>query len=255
MKPYLRSLFSLVLFAVLLQTHAGRAQVEPQLAFEVAAIHPSQRTEGNDTDIFERNGEIRLQFQNISLMNCIKLAYNVKDYQITGPAWLNSQHYDILATAPIPPGVKNAWRPMLQSLLVDRFHLALHQSSKDLPVYALIFTRPNPTLQKADPAASSGVSGRNHQYTFTRISMPRFAEFLTGQADRVVEDATGLSGDYDFTLHFVRESLAVAEPSNDSPDPPLFTALQEQLSLRLVPRKATLNILVIDRMDQTPTEN
>lgn len=248
---------SLVIFLQVGFAQTASADKPSPLSFEVASIHPSKSMDnGTSIDIDRGGGEIRLRFENLSLQDCIREAYKVKDYQISGPSWLKSERYDITAKAPAQPENKDAWRIMLQNLLAERFHLSLHLGSKEMPVYALIAGNGGTRLQKADPSGSFGISGRNSQYTFTRISMPRFAEFLSGNADRAVQDMTQLTGEYDFKLQFVRETLtAPTDSSSESATPPLFTALQEQLGLKLIPRKAPLDILVIDHVEQTPTEN
>jgi uncharacterized protein (TIGR03435 family) len=244
----------------------GQATTSTQAAsaslpsFEVATIRRSHLEYGTDTSVNQNGNRIKIIFSGAPLRYCIQLAYNVKEYQISGPSWLKSERFDIVATSPVVPGDKNAWRLMLQSLLEERFKLTLHRETKVMPIYALVVGKKEVNLHAVDAKSSSGMHGTNNSYTFTGTSMPMFAEFLSGQTDRPVKDMTGLSGEFDFHLRYSDESMsgdgaAAGVSVHDMPAPGIYTALQEQLGLKLHPRRAEMQLLVIDHVEQAPTEN
>jgi uncharacterized protein (TIGR03435 family) len=200
----------------------------------------------------------RLTCSNVSLHKLMVESYDVKDYQVSGPDWLNTEIYDITAT--LPPGTTgDDVRVMIQSLLADRFKLSFHRESKELPVYALVVGKGGSKLQEVEFGRGS-TSGSPGHLEATRIAIRNLTEFLSRQTGRPVLDMTGLKGFYNFTLNFTPE----ASPSAPSPETPivesavgpsLFTAVQEQLGLKLEPRKAPVEILVVDHAEKIPTEN
>jgi uncharacterized protein (TIGR03435 family) len=205
-----------------------------------------------------------------SLRNLILRAYDVRTYQITGgPAWLADLAdlaYDINARAPgeDKPTARQI-REMLQSLLADRFQLQLHHESKELPVYALVTGKNGPRLKESASDVKPGfrflMGGLKGNVTATGESMAQFAGYLSNEAGRPVIDKTGLTGSYDFTLEWMRDQTQVipglspaGSDSGDGIGPSLFTALQEQLGLRMESQKSPIDVLVIDRAAR-PSEN
>jgi uncharacterized protein (TIGR03435 family) len=160
----------------------------------------------------------------------------------------------------------------LLSLLTDRFKLKVHRITKELPVYELVVAKNDPKLQPTKEAHDSrnrGMHIRDGRMTATALSMESLAANLSGQTSRVVIDKTGLTGHYDFTLNWTPDQrrsdpLASGEsspgPRGNSVDdggangPSIFTALQEQLGLKLVPQKGPVEILVIDHIEK-PSPN
>ena len=182
----------------------------------------------------------------------------MKDYQVSGPDWLNTEIYDITAT--LPPGTTgDEVLLMIQTLLADRFKLTLHRDSKELPVYALVVGKGGSKLQEVEFGRGS-TSGSPGHLTATRIAIRNLTEFLSRQTGRPVLDMTGLKGFYNFTLNYTPDA-APSAPSPETPipesavGPSLFTAVQEQLGLRLEARKAPVEILVVDHAEKVPTEN
>jgi uncharacterized protein (TIGR03435 family) len=149
---------------------------------------------------------------------------------------------------------------MMQSLLAERFKLAIHRESKELPVFALVAAKGGSKLKPAgDPKADDG------DFTWGRgrirgmaVTLPEIAEMLSGDLKRTVLDRTGIAGRYDFTLEYAPEIIEPAvnpnEKTADPNGPSIFTALQEQLGLRLEASKGPVQILVIDHVEK-PTEN
>jgi uncharacterized protein (TIGR03435 family) len=159
----------------------------------------------------------------------------------------------------------------LRTLLADRFKLAMHRETREIPVYALAVAKGGPKIKPEDPGGENMSSSRGH-LTAKTASMATFADFLAGpyvSLGRPVVDKTGLSGVYSYTLDWTPESsnssgrapertegrkTASAEPARDQ-WPSIFTAVQEQLGLRLDARKEPLDLLVIDHAEKVPTEN
>jgi uncharacterized protein (TIGR03435 family) len=196
-------------------------------------------------------------------------AYDLKFYQVSG--WQNSMtgaadtSYDIAAetAAGATPTMEQA-RRMLRTLLADRFRLKLHSETKELPVYALVLDRNGPKLKEAVSGATFPIEfnlGIKGSITARKESMPQFASFLMNEVQRPVFDKTGLAGYYAFMLDWTRDHAiqipglpADADTAADSGGPSIFTALQEQLGLKLESQKAPIDVLVIDHAER-PSEN
>jgi uncharacterized protein (TIGR03435 family) len=228
-------------------------QTHPE--FDVATIKPAApSTDGRthvrmstDTDTG------KLIYSNVNLKEVIGKAWKVQQYQINGPAWLGSDRFDIIARF-APHSTDDQVPLMLQSLLSDRFKLILHRETKELPVYALTVGAKGPKFKTAESA--SGITSnttRTQRHVLARMSMDGFAEFLSGEAGRLVLNKTGLTGSYEMPLDWAAEN---APTGNDVPTlPSLFTALQEQLGLKLEPAKGPVETLIVDHADRTPTDN
>jgi uncharacterized protein (TIGR03435 family) len=221
----------------------------------------------------------------------IRTAYGIEENQISGgPSWLKSEHYDVdakmdSATADALHKLAEdqrrvATQHMLQALLADRFKLAVHHDSKELSIYALVVAKSGPKLQQAKPGDTypNGIKGPDGigrggvmrmgrgQLTGQALPMSALARLLTGQLGRTVVDKTGLQGDYDFTLQWTPDESEGASfrgpdtgpqgsaPSADSSGPSLFTALQEQLGLKLESQNGPVETYVIDHAEK-PSEN
>ena len=224
-------------------------------AFEVASVrqHKPAVAEGR-TSIDSVPGSLTIR--NASLSECIKWAYLVGDYQISGPAWLMTEKYDISAKA-AGPAPLNQLRQMLQTLLTDRFQLQLHRETRELPVYELVAAKSGPKLHKADPAGNTSMRGENGSFVFRGTSMPQFAEDLAtlSQVDRPVLDRTGIPGVFDFNLKFGESNDEMKRALITGDGASIFTLIQEQLGLKLEARKGAVEMLVIDRVERAPTEN
>jgi len=188
---------------------------------------------------------------NISLQRCIEAAYNIKSFMLSGPGWLDTARFDITARPPAG-AAQRQFMPMLQTLLADRFRLAVHREPKVLSGYALLPAKNGPKLIEVDGRSGSSINSHNTSMTAERAPMSRLADFLAERLDGPVVDMTGLKGAYDFKLEWVADEAQ----STDSPaGPSLFTALQEQLGLRLHAQKVPVEILVIDHVERSPQEN
>jgi len=234
------------------------AQTTPAPAFEVASVKPNRSGCGNSST-YARKGEITMQ--NVSLKNWIEWAYNLKDYSLSGPNWLDSECFDVIAKP--PSGIQLEWsrpdvfRPMLQSVLVERFRLAFHRDSKMLPAYALVVDKKGAKIQPVEGDGPTGTTSGRGLLGGTKLSMADFADLLSQHVDRPVQNLTGLEGAFDLRLKWTDDSLPVVpgEPAESVSGPSIFVALQEQLGLKLEVRKLPVQILVIDHIERVPTEN
>jgi uncharacterized protein (TIGR03435 family) len=211
-----------------------------------------------------------LHCTNSSLALFVMMAYDVKWYKIVAPDWViqggSESGYDI--TAKIPPGTSKAdYRLMLQGLLADRFRLVVHRETRELPVYSLVLGKGKPKIvPSSSPAppgprcATSFVQNHFHWACHNTL-LKNFAGDLETQFWDDVADATGLSGEYDFTLDFIPpaswQARARWSPSSAISDdtPSLDSAISEQLGLRLEKGKGPVEVLVLDKAEKNPTAN
>ena len=206
----------------------------------------------------------------ISLKHLISQAYDVRDFQISsGPGWIGSDRFDINAKAEglpdrVPPGTM---RPYLRNLLEDRFRLKTHMETKEMPVYALVVGKAGSKLTPAAEGTTPGPMIRMGRGHLDGKGMPvqMLVHQISQQLGRTVIDNTGLTGNYDIVLDWTPEPGQGGGPfggppppdaiqAADNSGPSIFTALQEQLGLRLESQKGPVPILVIDSVEK-PSEN
>jgi uncharacterized protein (TIGR03435 family) len=233
--------------------------------FEVATIKPS-KPDAQGRVITLRAGNIVTM--NTSLSALISFAYDLQPKQLDGaPAWVEADKYDVTGK-PDTPGVPDIdqFKGMIKKLLADRFELKYHTEKKELSVYALQSGKGEAKLTKADADAGSlpglGFQGLG-KLVVHNATLSNFTHLMQSSVlDRPVVDQTGLTGRFDFTLNWTPDEsqfggmgLKVPPPSDkaDAP-PPLFTAIQEQLGLKLVPTKAMVDVMVIDKVEK-PSDN
>lgn len=213
----------------------------------------------------------RFNASNLTAKQLIEQAYGVRDFQLSGaPGWADSEHYDIEAKADTEgPLTREQIKVMVQALLADRFQLKIHKESKELPMYALVVGKNGPKLKESTSERSSLRLGRG-MLTAEKVSVEMFAGELARQVGRSITDKTGLKGNYDFKLEWTPDASESFGPNGagpgpgpggpDAPPPPdpngptLFTAVQEQLGLKLESTKGPVEILVIDHIDR-PSAN
>lgn len=233
--------------------------------FEVATIKPSEP--GRPGKLFTVKGR-QVMTINTSVSDLISFAYGMHARQITGaPAWVESDKYDVTGQ-PQAEGQPNErqLKAMVQKLLEDRFHLAVHRESRVLPVYALVVSEAGPKLTKneTNPNGLPSLMFRGlGVLPALNASMADLANVMQSAVlDRPVIDRTGIAGRFDFTLTWTPDDsqfggLGVrVPPPSTAPDAPpgLFTAIQEQLGLKLESTKAPADVLVVDRVER-PSEN
>jgi uncharacterized protein (TIGR03435 family) len=225
-------------------------------SFEVAAVKPADPNDHNQG--FHLRGH-RISIENISMTSLICFAYSIQKTQIVdAPRWFDEQPWDIQGV-PDAEGVPSwpQYRRMLQKLLTSRFSLQMHHDKRELLVYTLTVAKGGPKLEKSksDPDAVIDESGHgvgSAQYMkFTNDSMTEFAQLLQLMGDRPVIDQTNLPGRYDFTLLWTPNEMRAAEPDAA---PALFTAVREQLGLKLEAAHIPADVFVIDAATR-PTQN
>ena len=187
----------------------------------------------------------------------IRLAYNIEsdDRMLGEPDWDRHANYNI--TAKVAPSdvarFRNLnriqWGVMLQAVLADRFRLKVHYKTKVRPVYMLVVAKGGPKLDSGEDEPPMMAMRKRGQMKCQNCQIDAMPMFLSQLVGSTVLDNTGLTGHYDFTLHWVPEMPSETAPAGDS-GPSIFTALREQLGLKLEYRKAPVDVLVIDRLEK-----
>jgi uncharacterized protein (TIGR03435 family) len=228
-------------------------------AFEVASIKPSDPNASGS----QSNSDGRLvSMRNWTTHRLLQRAFDVQSYQVTGgPNWLDSLGFDINAkvseSEPVLRGKEGLQRVqmMLQALLRERFQLESHKETRTLPVYHLTASKSGVKLTASASAEGSSMNSKNGHLTAEGISVAQLAAFLSRTMERPVLDATGIPGRFDFALSWSPQEVAAKAPDgNESAGPSIFTALQEQLGLKLESGKGPVEIIVVDHAEK-PTDN
>jgi uncharacterized protein (TIGR03435 family) len=234
-------------------------------SFEVATIKPSDpNVPGNWFSVKGRN----FTTHNISLAGLIQFAYGIQSKQlVNGPDWMDKDTYD-LSAVPDAEGqpVDKQWKTMLQKLLADRFKLTFHHGQRELPVFALTVGKDG-AKNMAENTSGGSLPSLFFQGAKGGVSLPArnatmkdFTDLLQAVVlDRPVVDQTKLKGRYDFTLKWAPDDSQFGghvPPASDDPSAPpsLFTALQEQLGLKLTAQKTAVDVIVIDHVEK-PSPN
>ena len=214
-------------------------------SFDAASIRPRPAGPG----VMNRESPGRIDYVGVPLRVVIARAYNVDAIQVAAPDWVSSDRYEIRATFP-PNTPPEQFRDMLQTLLADRFHLAVHHEQRDLSAYMLTVARgglkmkahPDARMSYNMPADAAG------RHIIGTITLPILAANLSSIVQAPVLDQTAIEGVYDISIDW--------SPPNTAGDAPsIYTALQDQLGLKLESKKAPFDVIVVDRIDRIPTEN
>jgi uncharacterized protein (TIGR03435 family) len=248
---------------------AQRGATPQRAQFDVASI---KRNNTNQPTLFNGGGPGRYVATNTPVRLLILSAYKIEDFQLAGaPDWVDSERYDIDArtdTANAPNEIKGS---MLQALLEDRFQLKLHGETKDAPVYFLTVAKSGlkltagpcvtrdsnaPIVRGPSQTTFCGFFGVGDNFMrATSTTAQALSEELSSILRRKVLDRTGFAGRFDVNLKWAPDGVAPGNPALASPDlPSIFTALEEQLGLKLESGKAPIDVLVIDRIER-PSEN
>ena len=305
----MNSLRPLLLIIVGITAVAAQDSANP--SFEVASVKPNKSGDGRVMMGFQPGG--RYSATGITVRMLINQAYRIQPFQLLGgPDWLGSDRFDIIAKAEgdIVPGPTGPLPLMLRSLLADRFKLAVHTETREMPVYALVKARsdgrlgPQLTPSEVDCAAARGRGGpppsgnpggpgapgfrgtnppappifgdggRPPCGQFVGpaniaaggVTMAQLANLLSGRVQRIVVDRTGMTGNYDLELSWTPDQMPQGPPPGALPQgvpslppidpngPSLFTAIQEQLGLKLESTRGPVDVVVIDRVER-PTED
>lgn len=254
MKTPLRTTALIVLAAAVLRAQSPDID-RPK--FDVASVKPNKSGEGIIRLEIQPGG--RFAATDFPLKQFIRAAYTLQLYQIVdAPSWLESERFDITAVSNRDLREAASWTPggqfapvqlMMQSLLADRFNFRAHFEERQTQVYALVRDERDRTAKGLVPAKPCGTDCRMQIGSGTlrapNVRLPEFCELLSQLTGRLVTDATGLDGAFEINLRWTPESQ---EATSDAPS--LFTALPEQLGLRLETRRGPVRMLVIDSVDR-----
>jgi uncharacterized protein (TIGR03435 family) len=216
---------------------------------------------------------------NLSLSDLVTNAYNLKRYQLSALPWMGDARFDIQAKVPAG-ATRDDLKLMLQGMLEERFKLEVHREKKEMSGFELAAAKNGPKLKEADPpqpppesppapggppkigpdgypvltgGTTMAMMNGRARWQNSQCTAEAIATMLAGQTGRPVTDASGLKGKYNVSLFWASDSRTGAEA--DDPGPSIYTAIQEQLGLKLESKKVTVEMLVVDKAEKSPTEN
>jgi uncharacterized protein (TIGR03435 family) len=243
---------------------------QPVPAFQVASIRANTSTETRSSSSVQPGG--RYTATNVTIRTLVKSAYGLQqDVQVAGgPRWIETERFDIVAKADGNPSTdvfRDQARMMLRTLLAERFKLSFHRETREVPIYALIVARADgklgpqllpstltecaektpPNNNASAPLPCGGGFARAGDLAGRAVAFTVLTANISNAADRPVVDRTGLTGTFDWRLRWTPEPLPRAEPLDSVT---LFTALQEQLGLKLDSTRGPVEVLVIDSAER-----
>lgn len=227
----------------------GPLHAQSPTTFEVVSITPNKSgAPGSETDTTPG----RVSVLNATPLSLLVRGLGVSAFQIVGaPDWVLTERYDVVATVPEGRVLNDQdRRPLFEKMLAERWQLRYHRETRNLRVYSLVKDG-SKLRQHTGPgeyAMRVELTGPRRVLRSTRGNMVRMAEILAGFVGSPVSNDTGLGGEYDFTLEWVQEAAAT------DGGPTLFTALREELGLRLVSAEKPTSVIVIDEIHR-PSEN
>ncbi len=202
-----------------------------------------------------------LTIRNHSLLDTIGWAYDTPLFQITAPAWVNEERFDVLAKAE-GGGDETKIKLMLRKLLADRFGLQVHNDQKEMQIFAMTLVNSGPKFAESTTEGPPVFDNKRQSgppvLTAHRVTMADLAEKISEPLQKPVIDETGLKGRYEIKIDIAGYML---DQGNGNGGPPpdlmslLFKGLQEQLGLKLSTKKESVKLLVIDKMEKNPTDN
>jgi uncharacterized protein (TIGR03435 family) len=236
--------------ASLLWLMVGLAAASAQtLQFEVASIKPNtsadngSSTTTNDGEVIIRNNTLRQLIQN---------AFDVRSFSLSAPDWLTTVHFDVTAKLPRKATFAEQ-RVMMQALLTERFGLVVHHETKIMQGYALLVAKNGPKIQPVAGDGGHSTNSSRGKIVAEGTTMAQLADMISRQIRQPVTDMTELKGVFNLTLTYTPE-MGEEKAAGES-GPSVYTALQEQLGLRLEGRKIPVDTVVVDHVEKTPTEN
>jgi uncharacterized protein (TIGR03435 family) len=230
-------------------------------SIEVASVKPSRNTMA-DSNLDSVRG--RLTATNMTVRELIRLAYGVKDHQIAqAPKWIGSDRFDIAVKSvhTDSKGLEDE-KSLVRELLADRFQLTTHREAKQMAVYLLVVAKEGPKLKAHNDAGPRARRGCG-RLVGRRVTADDIATILSRQVDHAVFNRTGLAGEYDFQLDFTpdsgpcraaQDSLGASPATDPSGLPSIYTAVQQQLGLKLESSRGPVELLVIDHVEK-PSDN
>lgn len=263
-----------LLIAIALAVIASAQPPAKPLEFEVASIKPSDPATKGSSILTDRVGGLTVK--NVPVKNLITMAYNIRDFQLSGgPGWIGTERYDIVAkperNAEAPPDTDlssmsddqrktrdEQWKERVRTLLATRFGLVIHKETKEQSVYVLSVAKGGSKLKVVTPVpgTNQGMRGDRGRAQGMAAPISMLVNNLSSAVGRPVLDKTGLAERYDFVLQWTPDVAAAENPDAAPADsgPTIFTALQEQLGLRLETAKGPVDTIVIDQIER-PSAN
>jgi uncharacterized protein (TIGR03435 family) len=231
---------------------AALAQAATPPSFEVASVRASQP--GEESIV---TGPASLTMKNVHLIACIRWAYNVEEIQVSGPDWLNEGTFDVFAKSAGEVKVAEL-REMLKTLLAERFKLKAHSEMKEMQALVVTVAKNGHKMKPVEVEGSPSFQTGKMSLTGQGATVEQLVEFLSKAIHVPMVDQTGLTGRYNYFLDI---NAYVTEEMRKSQGPPpeantiIATAMQEQLGLKVEGRKTPIEMVIVEHMEKTPTEN
>jgi uncharacterized protein (TIGR03435 family) len=254
----------LALVAAALQTAALAQTAAIPPAFDVASVRVSQIGKAGGEGSRRENIQVTpdaVNMRNVSFKSATRWAFHVMDYQVNGPDWINVERYDINAKSatPVP---EQQLRQMMQALLAERFKLATHRVTKELPSYVLTVGKNGPKFTESTSEGEADIKPdqKRMQIEVKRAPVSQLVDGLSNIFRAPVIDQTGLTGKYDITIDLAKylPDFAQREGGGGPPPDPLAIitrGVQEELGLKLDAKKMPIDLVVIDKAEKVPVEN
>lgn len=245
------------LSVLFLLSYAPLAQSAPGPVFDVASVKVSElgRAGGEGSRRQAINAEPgALTMRNVSMTSAIRWAYGVQDFQVSGPGWLATERYDIVAKA-ADTAPEDQLRLMLQALLADRFKLTVHREQKVMAMYVLTVAKGGPKFHESQSEGEPQFQAGRGATTAVvqRVPISQFVNMLQNILQSPVIDETGLKGRYDATLNIAQYINSPIQ--KDEITSIVLSAVQDLLGLKLEPKKGPVDMVIVDHAEKVPTEN
>lgn len=222
----------------------------PARRFEVASIKPNT---SNSTYSRTNSDRGTLFIENNTLLTLVRQAYGVREFAIVAPAWLSGERFDISAKFS-EATTREDRRLMMQTLLAERFHLRVHRETREMQGFALIVAKKGPKIQPVEDKGDRNANTGNGRFLMEQRPMDDVASQLTNLLGQPVQNETKLTGVYTFSLMYSPDR-GLGASNADPAGPSIFTALEEQLGLKLAARRVPVEVIVVDSCDRMPSEN
>jgi bla regulator protein blaR1 len=226
---------------------SGKSEAKLPQSFEVVSIRSAP--EDSQGAISEPQGmEFRAKAMPLSVL--VQMAFGINPNQMAVPKWAQGVKFDIAAkTGGDAPLTYEEMKPLMQEMLAERFGMTYHRQTQDVKGYDMVAAKGGLKLTPAKPGAAKGGTGSRTSIEMPSATMQALAGMLTARLTLPVEDKTGAAGNYEVVLRFARED----DPESTLPS--IFTALQEEMGIKLVLAKVPVKMVVIDHLERRPTEN
>jgi uncharacterized protein (TIGR03435 family) len=228
-----------------------------QPTFDVASVKVSPAPQGpgrgGQGAITPSPGGVTMM--SVRLKSVVQWAYHLQTIQVTGPGWLDSDRYDIIAKAAGPVSTDQL-RAMTQTLLAQRFKLAFHKETKEMPAYVVTVAKGGHRMKPSEGEGEMEVKPTANRMaaSFTHVTLAQLAEMISSPLQGVVVDQTGLKGAWDFTLD--ASTFTMTQPTGiDDAINMIIQAVGEQLGIKIDQKKVPAEMLIVDRAERIPVEN